>query len=311
MGHDFKGRCFIELGLSILTKKKILLTGVTGFLGSHLAKKLLSVGHEVVALKRKTSSIRRIEPIASEMTLLDSDGADFDALFNENPNIDAIIHTATSYGRQNETVSDIFTSNTMFPLHLLDAGSRAGVPLFINTDTILDKYLNLYSLSKNQLLQWGTFFSIHKRVKFINLKLEHFYGLNDDPTKFTAFIIDNCIRNISEIKLTSGEQKRDFIYIDDVVSAYIKILDNTFDSDKSFIEYDVGSGQSVSIREFVETVHKLTSSQTILNFGAIPYREGEIMNSTADTSGLLALGWQCKFDLTTGLKLVINQSSAS
>jgi nucleoside-diphosphate-sugar epimerase len=287
--------------------KKILLTGVTGFLGSHLARVILSSGYDLVALKRGSSSLRRIESIQDNIALIDVDNINFEALFTQHGNIDAIIHTATTYGRTNETINEIFTANTTFPLKLLEAASRAGVKLFLNTDTILDKNLNPYALSKYQLTQWGKFFSIHNNIKFINLRLEHFYGPKDVATKFTTYVINNCMDNISELKLTFGEQKRDFIYIDDVVSAYLIVLKNATDFNKSFVEFDIGSGKSISIRSFVETVHRLTGSNTHLAFGVIPYRIGEAMDSSADISNLSALGWKCQYDLVEGLKRTINQ----
>ena len=67
----------------------------------------------------------------------------------------------------------------------------------------------------------------------------------------------------------------------------------------------MGIGKTVSIRSFVEKVHFLTGSTTILRFGAIPYREDEIMESCADISKLKALGWKPKHDLATGLKKMI------
>lgn len=287
--------------------KKILLTGVTGFLGSHLAKALLADGYEVVALKRKSSSLHRVASIVQDIDLFDIEGLDFDQLFRDCGKIDAIIHTATCYGRNNESVSDIFAANTEFPLRLLDAGNRAGVGIFLNTDTILDKYLNLYALSKNQLLQWGKFFSMHEKIRFGNVRLEHFYGPDDDPTKFSAYVINSCLQNVPELKLTKGEQKRDFIYIDDVVSAYMVLLEKMDSCNDSFLEFDVGSGRSVSIREFVETVHRITASKTHLDFGALPYREGEVMHSEADISGLVALGWRCHYDIEAGLNKVIER----
>jgi len=286
-------------------KKRILLTGVTGFLGSHLAKALLADGYEVVALKRKSSLLGKVESIVSDIIFFDIERLDFDQLFRDCGKIDAIIHTATCYGRNNESVSEIFSANTEFPLRLLDTGSRAGVELFLNTDTILDKYLNLYALSKNQFLQWGKFFSKQGKIRFGNIRLEHFYGPDDDPTKFTAHVINSCLNNIPELKLTKGEQKRDFIYIEDVVSAYMVLLEKMDSFDSPFVEFDVGSGKSVSIREFVETAHRLASSETHLAFGAIPYRQGEMMHSEADISSLIALGWQCRYDIEAGLKQVI------
>jgi nucleoside-diphosphate-sugar epimerase len=290
--------------------KRILLTGVTGFLGSHLAKALLAAGHEVIALKRKSSSLHRVESVISDIDFFDTEELDFDQLFRDCGKIDTIIHTATCYGRNNESVSEIFSANTEFPLRLLDAGSRAGIELFLNTDTILDKYLNLYALSKNQLLQWGKFFSMHEKIRFGNIRLEHFYGPDDDPTKFSTYVINSCLQNVPELKLTKGEQKRDFIYIDDVISAYMVLLEKMDSFNSPFLEFDVGSGQSVSIREFVETVHRLTASKTNLLFGALPYREGEVMHSEADISGLVALGWRCRYDIETGLKQVIEQERA-
>jgi nucleoside-diphosphate-sugar epimerase len=288
-------------------KKRILITGVTGFLGSNLAKALLAEGHDIVALKRKSSSLRRLAAISPKIKFFDIEDLDFDEIFPTDSKIDIIIHTATCYGRDNESVSAIFSANTELPLKLLDAGSRAGVKVFINTDTILNKYLNLYSLSKNQFLQWGKYFTLHQHISFVNLRLEHFYGADEDPNKFSAYVINSCLNNVPQLDLTKGEQKRDFMYIDDVVSAYVLLVKKFDTFTDTFTEFDVGSGHSVSIREFVETVHQLTASKSKLAFGALPYRDGEVMNSIPDISGLQALGWQCQYDINTGLRKVIEE----
>lgn len=286
-------------------KKKILITGATGYLGSHLAKALVAQGHELVVLKRKTSSLTRIESILPMIALYDIDDLIFSDPFKAHGKIDAVIHTATCYGRNNETVSQVFEANTVFPLQLIDAASLAGVGIFINTDTTLDKYLNLYSLSKNQLLEWGRFFSMHNKIHFSNMRLEHFYGPDDEDSKFTTHVIKSCLANLPELKLTLGEQKRDFIYIDDVVSAYVILLENVDQFPNLFMQFDVGSGHATSIREFVESVHRITGSRTHLAFGAFPYREGEVMLSEANTTPLKNLGWRCKTSLAHGLKSVM------
>jgi len=78
--------------------KRILLTGVTGFLGSHLAKALLAGGYEVVALKRQSSSLHRVESLISDVDFFDIEGLDFDQLFRDCGKVNTIIHTATCYG---------------------------------------------------------------------------------------------------------------------------------------------------------------------------------------------------------------------
>lgn len=285
--------------------KKILLTGATGFLGSQLAKALLNAGHAVVALKRRSSSLQRVASVASDIAFFDLEELDLDDFMRGCGGVDAVVHTATCYGRNNESVGEIFAANTEFPLRLLDAAIRAGVVTFLNTDTVLDKYLNFYALSKNQFRQWGKFFSRHEQMRFVNIRLEHFYGPNDDQKKFSTYVINSCLGNVPELHLTKGEQKRDFIHIDDVVSAYLVLLEKLDGFEQTFVELEVGSGQAVSIREFVETVQRLTEARTRLCFGALPYREGESQFSEADISVLKALGWRCRYDLVAGLKQVI------
>ena len=286
-------------------RKRVLITGITGFLGSHLAKALLAHDYEVFALKRAASSLSRIESIINDINLYDID--DIDSLFRKCGKIDTIIHTATCYGRNNEKVSDVFAANIEFPLRLLEAGNHAGVETFLNADTTLNKYLNPYSLSKNQFLELGKFFSMRKKMRFWNVKLQYIYGPNDDPAKFSAYVINSCLENISELKLTKGEQKRDFIHIDDVVSAYMCLLREVDNLNNSFVEFEVGTGHSISIREFVETVHRLTNSRTLLTFGSLPYRDGEVMQSKANTTALKALGWHCLNDFETALNMTIEQ----
>lgn len=63
-------------------------------------------------------------------------------------------------------------------------------------------------------------FLSNKQTKMINIKIEHMYGALDDENKFIYWLINKLKQNVEKIDLTSGVQKRDFIYIDDIVSAY-------------------------------------------------------------------------------------------
>jgi nucleoside-diphosphate-sugar epimerase len=142
-------------------------------------------------------------------------------------------------------------------------------------------------------------------LRFFNLRLEHFYGAGDDKTKFTTHVINSCLANLPELKLTQAKQRRDFVHIDDVVRAYSQLLARSTEFEPGFFEFGVGTGKAVRLREFVETVQLLANSRTQLLYGALPYREHEMMYSEADAAAIRALGWTCQYDLEAGLKQVI------
>jgi len=288
------------------------MTGATGFLGSHLASTLLNAGHTVIILKRSFSNTWRINEFLNDVFFYDIDHVDLDQPFREHGDINAVIHTATNYGRKGGKATEVFESNLVFPLRLLEIATTYNTRIFMNTDTFFNKdstrnyeYLNFYSLSKRQFEEWGRQFALSNNSLFINIKLEHIYGPNDDPSKFTTYIVQSCINNMDKLELTPGEQKRDFIYIDDAVNAFLKIL-NISDSIKEYFqEYNVGTGNSESIRHFVEIAHSLTHSSTKLFWGTLPYRENEIMESHADISKIINIGWSPKYDIFEGLKKMI------
>ena len=130
------------------------------------------------------------------------------------------------------------------------------------------------------------------------------FGENDSPSKFIPHLIDTILREEKFIDMTLGLQTRDFIYVNDVVSAYETILKNELKL-TNYQEYEVGSGKSFSIRHLAELIKKISNSKTELNFGAIPYREGEIMESVCNNKKLIELGWISKFSLNLGLSKTI------
>ena len=279
----------------------VLITGATGFLGSHLVKALLKDNYRVVILKRSFSNAKRIEDVLSQCCVYDIDQCELSKPFEDLGKIDTVIHTATCYGRNNETTTKIVEANVIFPLKLLETATFFKTDIFFNTDTTLPSYLNTYSTSKKHLLDWGKQFAQKQEIKFVNLKLEHIFGAGDYDSKFVTYIIRSCLNNVEDLQLTAGEQKRDFIHIDDVTSIYQLLLKRVTKEPSFYQEYPIGSGKAVSVRELVEIIHKLTQSKTILRFGALPYREGEIMFSEANLEKLQSFGWNSKSSLENAL----------
>lgn len=282
----------------------ILVTGGSGFLGSKLALDLSSLGHEVSLLLRPTSLLDRIGTRASEFIIGRAASDDEIQGFVARVSPDIVVHTACSYGRRGESLLELSDANYRFGLLVLQAVLASKKPVtFINTGTILAPHINHYALTKHHFSQAGQFLATTPRsaLRFINVLLQHMYGPGDDASKFTTHVIRACRSNIVDLDLTAGTQTRDFIYIDDVASAYVKILEKS-ETFGHLADVEVGSGIAVPVREFVETVHWLTGSSTRLNFGALPFRPNEAMYCQADISQLTALGWVPRFDLEAGIR---------
>ncbi len=287
----------------------ILITGGTGFLGSHLTKYFINAGHNLWILTRKSSSMNRLNGYENRLQqVVYHDINDIEKALTS-LEIDCVIHTACSYGRAGENISEITSVNLSFPLAVLAWAVKNNVKSFINTDTVLDKYLNPYSISKKQFVEWGEWLAKQKKIQFINVLLEHMYGAGDHESKFTTYVIRSCLNNIKELDLTAGEQKRNFIHINDVVSAYGILLDH-LDDLKCYENISVGSGYAGTIRNLVKLIRDLSNSRTKLNFGAIPYREGEAMLCQTDISALRNFGWKPEYTLEAGMQKTITEEKA-
>ena len=285
---------------------KILITGGTGFLGSNLADHFLSIGIEVFLPIRDKKKLNLKNINDQNLSIFEFSNNDDlkKKIIHTNP--DVVIHTACSYGRNDESDDSIYQSNLLYGLIIfktLNLSSKKTT--FINIGTSLEKYTNVYSLSKAHFVEYCKFKSKNK-LKFININLEHMYGPGDDKSKFTSYILHSCITNKKEINLTLGEQKRDMIFIEDVISGIQAILNN-ISHIKNNETIDMGSGRAITIKEFVLLVSELTHSKSKLNFGAIKYRKNENFNSIANLSRLKELKWKPVYTLEKGIKKYIKK----
>lgn len=282
----------------------LLLTGATGFLGSHLLESFVNQEFDIIILKRTTSDTSRIDHLLPKVRVHNIDAVDLKTVFSQE-RVEVIINTVCSYGRTNESLLDIVDSNLIFGLNLLEEAIKNKVKTFINTDSLLPRNLNDYSLSKAQFADW-----LHQRsekIQVVNFKIEQMYGPNDDTKKFLPWLMNEMIDKTDDINLTSGIQKRDFIYITDVVSAFELVLQKRT-SLSNWSQYDIGTNIFTQVKEFVLILaRELEKSNKIkiasrLKFGAIPYRKGDVMTPELDNTKLCALGWKPKVTIIEGIQ---------
>jgi len=288
---------------------KILITGGNGFLGSNLVNQISKKNYILHLLVREKSNLSRLK-LNKNIKFFRLQKKNLDNIFKKNK-FDLIIHCATNYGIEEDNTSNTIFPNLLLPLQLLDLAKKYSVKSFINTDTILNKNISSYTLSKNQFLDWLKLFS--KFLNCYNVKLEHFYGPKDNNNKFVISTVCKLLRYEDKIEFTKGFQKRDFVYISDVVSALEKIIlfalkKNKINSNNfNFKTFEVGTGRQTSIKSFIFLIAKLIgNNRTSLEFGKLPFRKNEIMNVKVDLKNIQKIGWRSKIKLEHGLTKTIN-----
>lgn len=292
-----------------LIERTVVLTGATGFVGSHLLNGLLAAGYSVVALHRRPTAdgLRREvgltwEPLAQAATVF------------KRQRIEAVCHLATAYGND-MTLTEVVESNVVMPLRLLEIAIEHCCALFVSTDTFFAKpafnypHMRSYIESKGQFIRWaGLAAASLPATKVVNARLEHVYGTGDGPQKFVPYVLRKLQAN-APLSLTPGDQRRDFVHVDDVVGAYLRILSSAKALPTGLSEIQIGTGESHTVRTFVETARTSCGSASMLDFGAYPYRPHEIMHSQADITVLRMLGWNPVHSLTSGIRAVVEEMS--
>ncbi len=302
---------------------KVLVTGANGFIGSHITRKLLNEGYDVGIIKREQSDLWRIKDILDQLTTYNADLSNTDnvmeVIADFKPN--NILHLATYYAVQHQPqeIQLITNTNVTGTLNLLEASKENSVNLFVNTSSCFvyeeSNYkiseennlrpLNLYALSKINSEEACTFYSNNYGLKTVTFRIFPPYGPADHQRRLIPFVINNIL-NDEKLEMTSGKQKWDFIYVEDIADAYIKVIQNSGQI-KNHDIFNLGTGQAFSIREVVSILNNLMENKVQPVWGAIPQRENEIWNMYADIQKANdKINWQPEMSLKEGLKLTLN-----
>ncbi|MCX6248481.1 MAG: NAD(P)-dependent oxidoreductase [Bacteroidetes bacterium] len=128
------------------------------------------------------------------------------------------------------------------------------------------------------------------------LRLFSVYGPDDNHDWLIPWLIKEMLQNM-EINVTRGEQLWDYLFVDDISEMLLKMV-----TAKGVGIANLGSGKPVEIRQLIEKIKKLTASDSVINYGAVPYRPDQVMYMLANISRLAShLGWQPKTGIEEGL----------
>jgi nucleoside-diphosphate-sugar epimerase len=298
-------------------RKRIVMTGATGFIGSAIAREFLKHGTEIIALVRPNSNLSRLETISNSIRYITydklTDSHLVDALTDIPTNI--FIHAAwrgVAGNDRNEAFQIL--DNIPLTIHSVELAHKLGCEQWIGLGSQAE-YGNLNKLisedcpnsptttyGKAKLAAGITGLGLCEsfNLKGCWLRVFSTYGPADAPHWFLPYVIQEFLANRSP-KLTKCEQLWDYLFVDDAARAVHSVA-----SSKACGVFNLGSGMSRPLKSYIETIRKILNSNLVPDYGAISYRPDQVMHLEADISRLQReTGWQPLVNLIDGLALTV------
>jgi UDP-glucose 4-epimerase len=303
-----------------MTVKSVLLTGTTGFIGRHMAAQIKKSGHNVVSLQRSTERVAGVDEtlVAPEF--------DIDAISMKlrNRHFDWLIHLA-GYGVRagDRDAEAMFRINVVLTHRLVQEASAWGAKaVFIaGSGSEYDTTLADKPVTENHPLECFKLYGASKAaggicalatasVHDLPLAVGRIFGVfgPGEPSHRLLPALFHALHHRDRVALSTGSQKRDLLYIDDVIAAVLDLVEK-LEQTRDKIVVNIASGSPITIRSFAEMAcEEFGAPKSLLGFGDIPLRPDETMYFSGDPTRLMRLtGWRPQFDLRSGIRRSIEQ----
>jgi CDP-paratose synthetase len=289
----------------------ILVTGATGYIGREFIKSA-QTKYNIIALVRKESDINKLEKFNCKIIRFDSYN-EINTIFVNN-NITGVIHFASNILIKHDTkdISSLINSNITFGTQLLEASSKTKVKWFINTGTFWQNYenkeynpVNLYAATKEAFVNIAKFYTQTSDLVFSTIKLNDTFGPEDTRNKiFNLWYL--ILQNNEILDMSAGDQIIDISYIDDIISAYIIMIENLSKNDinkynnKTFV---VTNKEKPTLKELAKMFEDTINCKLNINWGIREYRYREVM--IPYSSGISVPNWEQKFNIKEAIQKAI------
>jgi UDP-N-acetylglucosamine/UDP-N-acetyl-alpha-D-glucosaminouronate 4-epimerase len=301
-----------------------LVTGGAGFIGSHIAARLLTDGHDVRVLDDlSTGSLANLEVAGSGIAFRQGDICD-DALLDElMDGADYVFHQAAmaSVPASMEDPLACDRINVQGTLRLLTSARRAGVrrvvfasssavygnsPVLPKSERMCPEPMSPYAVSKLAAEQYCCVFAASLGLECVALRYFNVYGPRQDPAGPYAAVIPIWLRCVSEgrspVVYGDGEQSRDFVFVSDVVEANMRAAHT---DGAAGLVCNIGGGAAVTLNELLGEIGRVVGRRPDADYRA--ERSGDVRHSVSDiTRAREALGFAPRTPLPDGLRATWN-----
>ncbi len=299
----------------------ILVSGPTGFVGSHLVRRLLGDGAEVHVLCREGSNFHRLRDIEQRLhkhvvRLEDAPGLQR-VMKAVRPHRIFHLAAATVVAGTTGSVAELIEVNFLGTINLIEAAELVPYRSFVTTGDSFEYTASAFPLRENERCEPDTAHGITKlgatlfaqRVArergrpIVILRLFSTYGPGDNPRRLVPKVIESALAN-TPIRLSRPDIVRDWVYIDDVVDLYIEAAEKA--DALSGRVFNAGSGAATPIGEIVSMLLRIAHSKASPEWGVFPAPAHDATPWVADTSQTFgAFAWRPRLALETGLRATL------
>lgn len=292
---------------------RVLLTGITGFVGQNFLPLLLSTcpDIEVMTVNMNIQKANDKYPVSQYIHYTHIGVNELEKIVDFNPEIAIHLATLTTPRNDTEIISPLISANIELGVLLLDKLSKCPkFKLFVNTGTFAEfrfgngKFAasSLYAASKTAFRSFLDYYSNLYRFKYLTAIPYSVYGGNMTVKRIMDYIKES-MNSSTPIDMTNGEQILDFIHVDDIANFFVQVVVQCdhFYRLPNGEDFHLGTGRGTTIRELAELMEIKYKKKCDINWGGRPYRKGDIMHAVAPIAKNLSLiEWEAKISLKEG-----------
>lgn len=294
---------------------KIIVTGVTGCVGSAIVRRALAKGMEVTCIVHQGSKRLSNLPKDEHISIVECNLSDYASLQLEGE-YDAFIHMSweKTFGASRDD-AEVQTRNIQYTLDACRLAKRCGCMLFVgagsqaeygvqSVDLSPDLPVNPesgYGIAKFAAGKLSAMFCKNVGIRHNWVRILSVYGPNDGENTLISYVIRE-LKGGRSPELTKCEQIWDYLYADDAADAILAIVENGKDGKV----YPLGSGKGRKLSEYIEDIRNIINPSALIKFGAKDYYPHQPMHLVAEIRELKTdTGWSPKFSFVEGISRIL------
>jgi len=297
-----------------MSPQRVVISGATGYVGRWLVRECVRAGHAIAAITRREGTEELCD---LGVHVIRHDGKTerlARAVAEFSPEV--AFHLAALFVARHKAadVQPLVESNLLFGTQFAEACCEAGVRAFVNAATSWQNVAGidyspacLYAATKQAFECVLRYYTDLRGMSVVNLKLYDTYGPGDTRKKILQLMIE-AARCERVLRMSPGFQRLSLLHVEDVVRAFLLAATRLTANEAVRTEqWAVRTEHAVSLRELACLVEEVMGRKLHVQWGAIPYRDNEIMDPWA--GGEVLPGWVPRISLRDGVRQLADQCS--